>query len=121
MPCLKDKRVSDSPPSIPTPSTIPVEVEVTSELSLEPTLEPENKEGLVTPSSSIPDPPSIPETLNPVLEDSDEEEEHPEAQAQALRDYQLARGKIRRVPKEHPRCAHFLIPMMTHGPQQKIR
>ncbi|KAI5675605.1 hypothetical protein M9H77_06555 [Catharanthus roseus] len=121
MPCLKDKPASDSPPNVPTPGSIPVEVEVTSEPSLEPTQEHETNEELVTPSSSILDPPSIPETLNPVLEDSDEEEEHPEAQAQALRDYQLARNRVRRVPKEHPRYAHFLIPMMTHGPQQKIR
>ncbi|KAI5667014.1 hypothetical protein M9H77_16867 [Catharanthus roseus] len=68
--------------------------DVTSKSSLEPTQEPETNEELVTPSNSIPDPPSIPETLKSVLEDSDEKEEHPEAQAQALRDYQLARDRF---------------------------
>ncbi|KAI5670914.1 hypothetical protein M9H77_11278 [Catharanthus roseus] len=48
-------------------------------------------------SISTPDPPNIPETLDPLLEGSDEEEEHPEAQAQALRDYQLARDRVRRA------------------------
>ncbi|KAI5664602.1 hypothetical protein M9H77_23925 [Catharanthus roseus] len=121
MPCLKDKPVSDSPPSVSTPTSIPIEVEVTYEPSLVPTQEPETNKELVTLSSNILDPPSIPEILNPVLEDSDEEEEHPEAQAQALRDYQLVRDRVRRVPKEYPRYTRFLIPLMTHGPQQKIR
>ncbi|KAI5675665.1 hypothetical protein M9H77_06615 [Catharanthus roseus] len=91
---LKDKPVSDSSPSVRTPSSIPVEVEVTSKPSLELTQEPETNEELVIPSSSIPDPPSILETLNPMLEDFDEEEEHPETQAQAFRDYQLARNRV---------------------------
>ncbi|KAI5666811.1 hypothetical protein M9H77_16664 [Catharanthus roseus] len=67
---------------------VPGEVEVTSEPSLEPSQEPETNEKLVTPSSSIPYPPSVLETRDTELEGSDEEEEHPEAQAQALRDYQ---------------------------------
>ncbi|KAI5673706.1 hypothetical protein M9H77_14070 [Catharanthus roseus] len=36
MPCLKDKPVSDSRPGVPTLSSIPVEVEVTSKPSVEP-------------------------------------------------------------------------------------
>ncbi|KAI5673651.1 hypothetical protein M9H77_14015 [Catharanthus roseus] len=46
---------------------------------------------------------SVPDTSKSELEGSDEEEEHPEAQAQALRDYQLTRDRARRVPKEHTR------------------
>ncbi|KAI5676578.1 hypothetical protein M9H77_07528 [Catharanthus roseus] len=84
-------------------------VEVTSKHTLEPTQEPKTDRELVTPSSSTPDPPSIPETLDPVLEGSDEEEEHPEAQAQALREYQLASDRVRRVPKEHPRYGYSYI------------
>ncbi|KAI5673637.1 hypothetical protein M9H77_14001 [Catharanthus roseus] len=93
MPCLKDKPISDSPLSVPTPSSIPVEVEVTSEPSLDSPLEPETSVKLPASSSSTPDHPSILETLDPVLEGSDEEEEHHEAQAQAVKDYQLARDR----------------------------
>ncbi|KAI5677724.1 hypothetical protein M9H77_08674 [Catharanthus roseus] len=63
MSCLKDKPNSDSPLSVPTPSSILVEVEVTSEPSLESPLEPETNPELPAPSSSTPDPPSIP--INP--------------------------------------------------------
>ncbi|KAI5648146.1 hypothetical protein M9H77_34151 [Catharanthus roseus] len=84
-------------------------VEVTSESSLEPPQEPETNRELPAPSSSTPDPPNIPETLNPILEGSDEEEEHSEAQAQALKDYQLARDRVRGVPKEHPRYGYSYI------------
>ncbi|KAI5642391.1 hypothetical protein M9H77_00180 [Catharanthus roseus] len=83
-------------------------VEVTSEPSLEPPQEPDNNQVLPTSSSSTPDPPSIPETIDPVLEGSDEEE-HPESQAQALRDYQLARDRVRRVPEDHPRYDYSYI------------
>ncbi|KAI5654509.1 hypothetical protein M9H77_31696 [Catharanthus roseus] len=55
------------------------------------------------PSSSILVLPSILETPDPILDGSDEEEEHPEAQTQALRDYQTARDRVCRVPKDHPR------------------
>ncbi|KAI5657551.1 hypothetical protein M9H77_26344 [Catharanthus roseus] len=54
-------------------------------------------------SICTPGPPSIPETLDPVSEGSDEEVEHLETQAQALRDYQLARDRVHKVPKDHPR------------------
>ncbi|KAI5672139.1 hypothetical protein M9H77_12503 [Catharanthus roseus] len=64
---------------------------------------------LVTPSSSIPDPSSVPETLVPELEDSDEEEEHPKAQAQALRDYLLSRERVRRAHKEPSRYGYSYI------------
>ncbi|KAI5652572.1 hypothetical protein M9H77_29759 [Catharanthus roseus] len=39
---------------------------------------------------------------------SDEEVEHLKAQAQALRDYQLAKDRVRRVLKEHPRIGRYL-------------
>ncbi|KAI5648414.1 hypothetical protein M9H77_34419 [Catharanthus roseus] len=67
--------------------SIPVKEEVTSEPSQEHTQEPETNEELDTPSSSVPDSTSVPETHIPKLEGSDDEEEHPKAQAQALRDY----------------------------------
>ncbi|KAI5658473.1 hypothetical protein M9H77_27266 [Catharanthus roseus] len=85
------------------------EVEVTSEPSLESPQEPETNLELPASSSSTPDPPSIPETLDPVLEGSDEEEAHPKAQAQALRDYQLVRNRVRRVPKDHSRYGYSYI------------
>ncbi|KAI5675512.1 hypothetical protein M9H77_06462 [Catharanthus roseus] len=88
-------------------------VEVTSEPPLEPSQEPKTNEELVTTSSSVPDLPSVPETLDPVLEGSDEEEEHPETQAQALRDYQLTRDRARRVPKEHSRYSYSYIVSCT--------
>ncbi|KAI5654850.1 hypothetical protein M9H77_32037 [Catharanthus roseus] len=66
-------------------------------------IEPETNPEFSTLSSSTPVLPSIPETPDPILDGSDEEEEHPEAQAQALRYYQLARDRFRRVPKDHPR------------------
>ncbi|KAI5671159.1 hypothetical protein M9H77_11523 [Catharanthus roseus] len=89
MPCLKDEPISGSPSSVPTPNSIP---------------EPETNPELPATSSSTPDPPSIPKTLDPVLEVFDEEEEHPEAHAQALRDYQFVRD---RVPQS------IYIPMMN--------
>ncbi|KAI5658437.1 hypothetical protein M9H77_27230 [Catharanthus roseus] len=51
-------------------------------------------------SICTPGPPSILKTLDLVLEGSDEQVEHPEAQAQALRDYQLARDRVRRFESE---------------------
>ncbi|KAI5658679.1 hypothetical protein M9H77_27472 [Catharanthus roseus] len=69
------------------PSSIPVEVEVTSKPSQEHIQEPETNEELDILSSNVPDPTSVPETHIPELKDSDDEEEHPEAQAQAFRDY----------------------------------
>ncbi|KAI5649232.1 hypothetical protein M9H77_35237 [Catharanthus roseus] len=102
MPCLTDKLISNSPPSVPTPSSIPVEVEVISEPPLESPLEPETNPVIPTPSSSTYIPSSILETPDPVLEGPDEEVEHPEAQAKALRDYQLARDRVRRLEKRCP-------------------
>ncbi|KAI5659073.1 hypothetical protein M9H77_27866 [Catharanthus roseus] len=57
----------------------------------DPPQEPKTNPESSAPSSSTLVLPSIPETLDPILDGSDEEEEHPEVQAQALRDYQLAR------------------------------
>ncbi|KAI5659381.1 hypothetical protein M9H77_28174 [Catharanthus roseus] len=57
------------------------------------------------PSSSTPILPSILETSDPNLDGSDEEEEHPKAHTQALRDYQLARDRVCRVPKDHSRAS----------------
>ncbi|KAI5659512.1 hypothetical protein M9H77_28305 [Catharanthus roseus] len=94
MPRLKDKLISDSPPSVPTPSSISVEVEVISEPLLESPLEPETNLVISTPFSSTLDPFSIPETPDLVLEDSDEDAEHLEPHAQALRDYQLERDRV---------------------------
>ncbi|KAI5677843.1 hypothetical protein M9H77_08793 [Catharanthus roseus] len=65
--------------------------------SFESPLEPETNPVIPTQSSSTLVPSSIPETSNPVLEGSDEEAEHPEAQVQAFRDYQLARNRVRRL------------------------
>ncbi|KAI5659616.1 hypothetical protein M9H77_28409 [Catharanthus roseus] len=65
--------------------------------------EPETNPESSAPSSSTPVLPSIPETPDPILDGSDEEEEHPEALAQAFRDYQLARDRVHSVPKDHPR------------------
>ncbi|KAI5677504.1 hypothetical protein M9H77_08454 [Catharanthus roseus] len=65
--------------------------------------EPETNPKSSAPSSSTHVLPSIPETADPILDGSDEEDEHPEAQVQALRDYQLARDRVRKVPKDHPR------------------
>ncbi|KAI5678667.1 hypothetical protein M9H77_09617 [Catharanthus roseus] len=109
MPSLKDKLISYNPASVPTPSSIPMEVEVISEPPLESPLEPETNPVIPTQSCSTPVPSSIPETPDPVLEGSDEEVEHPEAQARAFRDYQLTRDRVRRVPKENPRP---FFPMM---------
>ncbi|KAI5675741.1 hypothetical protein M9H77_06691 [Catharanthus roseus] len=106
MPCLKDKLISDSPPSVPAPSSIPVEVEVIPEPLLESPLEPETNPVIPTPSSrtcSF----SIPENPDPVLEGSDKEVEHLEAQAQALRDYQLARDRVCRT------SAREEVPILT--------
>ncbi|KAI5666940.1 hypothetical protein M9H77_16793 [Catharanthus roseus] len=60
--------------------SIPMEVESNPEPSQEPTSEPETQVEPVIPSS-------VPDTNEPELEGSHKEEEHPEAQAQALRDY----------------------------------
>ncbi|KAI5675503.1 hypothetical protein M9H77_06453 [Catharanthus roseus] len=64
-------------------NSIPVEEETISEPSLDPPQEPETNSESSTPSSSTP----VPETSDPILDGSDEEEEHPEAQTQALKDY----------------------------------
>ncbi|KAI5678192.1 hypothetical protein M9H77_09142 [Catharanthus roseus] len=96
-------------PIVPTPSSISVEVETIYEPSLDPPQEPETYPESSAPSSSTPVLPSIPETPDPILYGSDEEEEHPKAQTQALRDYQLARDRVRRVPKNHPRHLFGLI------------
>ncbi|KAI5671211.1 hypothetical protein M9H77_11575 [Catharanthus roseus] len=84
-------------------------VEFISLPPLESPLEPETNPVIPTPSSSTPIPSSIPETPDLVSEGYDEEAEHPEAQDQAIRDYQLARDRVRRVPKEHPRYGYFYI------------
>ncbi|KAI5669381.1 hypothetical protein M9H77_19234 [Catharanthus roseus] len=63
---------------------------VMSEPPLESPLEPETNPMIPTPFSSTHVLSSILESPDPILEGSDEEVEHPEAQAQALRDYQLA-------------------------------
>ncbi|KAI5675601.1 hypothetical protein M9H77_06551 [Catharanthus roseus] len=105
MPCLKDKPIIDNPQSILTPSSIPVEVETIFKPSLDPPQEPETNSESFSPSSSTP----IPETSYPILDGSEEEEERPEAQTQALRDYQLARDRLRRVPKDRPRYGYSYI------------
>ncbi|KAI5650983.1 hypothetical protein M9H77_36988 [Catharanthus roseus] len=105
MHCLKDKPITDNPPSILTPSSIPVEVETISQPSLDPPQEPETNSEFSAPSSSTP----VPETSDPILDGFDEEEEHPDAQTQALRDYQLARDRVCRVPKDHPRYGYSYI------------
>ncbi|KAI5665124.1 hypothetical protein M9H77_24447 [Catharanthus roseus] len=99
MPCLKENTFTDNPFCDPSPSSIPVEVMTISKPALEPTQEPKTNSKSSAPSSSTP----IPETSDPILDCSDEEEEHPEAQTQALRDYQLDRDRVCRVPKDHPR------------------
>ncbi|KAI5666307.1 hypothetical protein M9H77_16160 [Catharanthus roseus] len=99
LPCLKDNTITNNPSCDPSPSSIPVEVETISEPTLEPPQEPETNSEPSTPSSSSP----VPKASDPILDGSDEEEEHPEAQTQALRDYQLTRDRVRRVPKDHPR------------------
>ncbi|KAI5682206.1 hypothetical protein M9H77_03434 [Catharanthus roseus] len=99
LPYLKDNTITSNPSCNPSPSSIPVEVETISESTLEPSQEPETNSEPSAPSSSYP----VPEASYPILDGSDEEEEHPEAQTQALRDYQLSRDRVRRVPKDHPR------------------
>ncbi|KAI5658405.1 hypothetical protein M9H77_27198 [Catharanthus roseus] len=72
---------------------------------------------LVTPSSRIHDPSSVPETLEPVLEGSDEEVDHPEAQAQALSNYQLVRD--RREPKGIERgVAPVILSLLRLGSEE---
>ncbi|KAI5664778.1 hypothetical protein M9H77_24101 [Catharanthus roseus] len=105
MPCHKDKPISDNPPSILTPSSIPVEVETISEPPLDPPQEPETNLESSAPSSST----LVAETSDPILDGSNEEEKYPEAQTQALRDYQLARDRVHRVPKDHPRYGYSYI------------
>ncbi|KAI5656851.1 hypothetical protein M9H77_25644 [Catharanthus roseus] len=97
--CLKGNTITNNPSCDPSPSSIPVEVETISEPTVEPPQEPETNSKPSAPSSSSP----VPEASNPILDGSDEEEEHYEAQTQALRNYQLARDRVRRVPKDHPR------------------
>ncbi|KAI5673655.1 hypothetical protein M9H77_14019 [Catharanthus roseus] len=89
MPCLKDNTITDNPSCDPSPSSIPVEVETISEPTLEPPQEPETNSESSAPSST-----PVPETSDPILDGSDEEEEHLEAQTQALSDYQLARVRV---------------------------
>ncbi|KAI5649670.1 hypothetical protein M9H77_35675 [Catharanthus roseus] len=108
MPCLKDKPVSDSPSGIPRIGSIPVEVEVTFEPSQEHTHEPQTNEELDI-LSSVPDLTSVLETDVLGLEGSDDEEDHPEAQAQTLRDYQLSRDRFRRAHKEPTRYSYSYI------------
>ncbi|KAI5670712.1 hypothetical protein M9H77_11076 [Catharanthus roseus] len=99
IPCLKDNTITNNHSCDPSPSSISVEVETISEPTLEPPQEPEtNFEPSATSSSS-----PIPKASDPILDGSNEEEEHPEAQTQALRNYQLARDRVRRVHKDHPR------------------
>ncbi|KAI5658323.1 hypothetical protein M9H77_27116 [Catharanthus roseus] len=59
--------------------------------------------------TNIPYPTSVPKTLVPKLEGSDEEVEHPEAEAQAIRDYQLSRDRVRRAHKEPTRYGYSYI------------
>ncbi|KAI5657619.1 hypothetical protein M9H77_26412 [Catharanthus roseus] len=94
MPCLKDNTITDNPSCDPSPSSILVEVEIIFEPTLEPPQEPETNSEFSAPSSST----LVPETSDPILDGSDEEEEHPETQTQALRDYQLARYRVCRIP-----------------------
>ncbi|KAI5664981.1 hypothetical protein M9H77_24304 [Catharanthus roseus] len=105
MPCLKDNTITENPSCDPSPSSIPVEVETISESTLEPPQEPETNSESSAPSSSTP----VPETSDPILDGSDEEEKHPEAQTHTLRDYQLFRDRVRRVPKDHPRYGQHTL------------
>ncbi|KAI5659461.1 hypothetical protein M9H77_28254 [Catharanthus roseus] len=66
---------------------IQMEVESNPEPSQEPPPKPETQVEPFIPSS-------VPNTNEHELEGSDEEEEHIKAQAQALRDYQLARDRV---------------------------
>ncbi|KAI5666058.1 hypothetical protein M9H77_15911 [Catharanthus roseus] len=109
MPCLKDKTITDNPSSVLSPSSIPVEVETIFEPPPEPPQEPETNSESSAPSSNTP----VPETSDLILDGSDEEEEHPEAQTQALRDYQLARDRVHRVPKDHHRYGYSYIVSYT--------
>ncbi|KAI5659357.1 hypothetical protein M9H77_28150 [Catharanthus roseus] len=72
MPCLKDNTITDTPSCDPFPSSIPVELETISEPTLEPPHEPETNFESSAPSSSGP----VPETSHPILDGSDEKEEH---------------------------------------------
>ncbi|KAI5673315.1 hypothetical protein M9H77_13679 [Catharanthus roseus] len=109
IPCLKDNTITNNPSCDPSPSSIPVEVETISEPTLEPPQELETNFVPSAPSSSSP----VPEASDPILDGSDEEEEHPEAQTQALRDYQLARDRVHRVPKDHPRYGYSYIGLFS--------
>ncbi|KAI5654687.1 hypothetical protein M9H77_31874 [Catharanthus roseus] len=104
MPCLKAKTNPDSPSDIPVDGNIPVEVEDTSEPS-QPHDQPETSGGSDIPTSEQP------ETSTPEFENSDEDEEdHPEAQAQALRDYQLSRDRVRRETRKPARyCYSYIV------------
>ncbi|KAI5677420.1 hypothetical protein M9H77_08370 [Catharanthus roseus] len=95
----EDKPISHSSSGVPIVGSTLVEMEVTSEPSQEHTQEPETNDELDTPSSSVTDPTSVPETNVPELEHSDDEEDHPKAQAQAFRDYPLSRDRVRRAHK----------------------
>ncbi|KAI5676862.1 hypothetical protein M9H77_07812 [Catharanthus roseus] len=98
LPYLKDNTITNNPSCDPSPSSIPVEVETISEPTLEPPQELETNSKPSACSSSSP----VPEASDLILDGSDQEEEHPEAQTQALRDYQLARDRVCRVSKDHP-------------------
>ncbi|KAI5668982.1 hypothetical protein M9H77_18835 [Catharanthus roseus] len=78
MPCLRTETKLESAYGTPVVENILVEVEVTSEPSHEHTLEPE-LEPETNKESSIPEPNEL------ILGDSDNDEDHPKAQAQALR------------------------------------
>ncbi|KAI5672687.1 hypothetical protein M9H77_13051 [Catharanthus roseus] len=80
MPCLKDNTITDNPSCDPSPSSIPVEVETIFEPTLEPPHEPETNSESSAPSSSTP----VPEASDPILDGSDEEEEHPELKPKLL-------------------------------------
>ncbi|KAI5666438.1 hypothetical protein M9H77_16291 [Catharanthus roseus] len=100
MPCLKAKTNPNSPSDIPVNGNIPVEVEDTFEPS-QPHDQPETSGGSDITTSQQP------ETSTPESEISDEDDEdHPEAQAQALRDYQLSRDRVRRETRKPARYGY---------------
>lgn len=99
---LKAKTVLESSTNVPTVGNIPVEVEDTSGPSQEYTHEPETNEELDVLASLL-------ETDVPELENFNDDEDHPEAQAQALRDYQLSRDRARRMSGEPIRYGYSYI------------
>ncbi|KAI5682175.1 hypothetical protein M9H77_03403 [Catharanthus roseus] len=103
MPCLKAKTNPDSLSDIPVDGNIPVEVEDTFEPS-QPHDQPETSRGSDIPTSEQP------ETSTPESENSDEDDEdHPGAQAQALRDYQRSRDRVRRETRKPARYGYSYI------------